>query len=347
MIEKYLDDLEQRIIPEVETELRTQWEHFWCGKFCRDIFSPHRPVGIPPRITWPKISINEAFADMKKMALHQLHTCSNALQSGSGDLLAVRANYGTGILPSLFGAQIFMMDEHLNTLPTTMPLHDGIETLQRLIKRGVPSLEKGLGKLTLEMGKYYKQLFEKYPNISRYITIYHPDLQGPLDVCELLAGSNLFLYLIDFPEIIKQFLNLITDAYIQFMQEWNKIILPQPYTVHWGMLIKGSVMLRDDSATNLSSKMVEEFVVPYDQIIMDKFGGGAIHFCGKGDHFIEAISKIRGLYAIHMGQPELNNMEIILQNTVDKGIKIIGLSAAISASLQRIKHNFKCSVHSR
>lgn len=257
----------------------------------------------------------------------------------------MRTNYGTGILPSLFGAQIFMMDEHLATLPTTMPLHGSIETLQRLIERGVPDLEKGVGKLTLETGKYYKQLFEKYPNISRYIAIYHPDLQGPLDVCELFAGSNLFLYLIDFPEIIKQF--LITDTYIQFIQQWHKIIPPQSYTVHWGMLIKGSVMLRDDSATNISPEMVEEFVVPYDQIIMDKFGGGAIHFCDKGDHFIEVISKTRGLYAIHMGQPELNNIEVILQNTVDKGIKIIWLSTAISASLQRTKHNLKSSVHSR
>lgn len=51
MIEKYLDNLEQRIIPEVETELWTQWEDFWSGKFCEDIFSPHRPVGIHTRIT--------------------------------------------------------------------------------------------------------------------------------------------------------------------------------------------------------------------------------------------------------------------------------------------------------
>jgi hypothetical protein len=347
MLEKYLDDLEHRIIPEVEIKIRTEWENFWHGKYDGYVFSPRRPPGTPPRITWPKISINEAFADREKMVLHQLRYCSDILQSGSGDLLAVRANYGTGILPTLFGAKLFMMDEKLNTLPTTLPLGGGIETLQRLIEAGIPDLQSGLGKLTLETTKYYKQLFAPYPNISHHIAVYHPDLQGPLDVCELLAGSNLFLYLIDFPDIIKQLLKLITETYIFFMQEWNKIIKPQPYTVHWGMLMKGNVMLRDDSAVNLSPQMVEEFVLPYDQIIMDKFGGGAIHFCGKGDHFIEVISKIRGLYAINMGQPELNNMEIILQHTIQKGIKIIGLSQTVARSLQYKKHYPKSFIHSR
>ena len=34
----------------------------------------------------------------------------------------MRANYGTGILSSVFGAQVFEMPRHTNTLPTTKPL---------------------------------------------------------------------------------------------------------------------------------------------------------------------------------------------------------------------------------
>ena len=64
-----------------------------------------------------------------------------------------------------------------------------------------------------------------------------------------------------------------------------------------------------------------------------------MHFCGKGDHYIEALSETPGLYAINMSQPDMNDMEIIYRNTVDKGIKILGLgrNEALRANEQREK----------
>ena len=90
-------------------------------------------------------------------------------------------------------------------------------------------------------------------------------------------------------------------------------------------------MLRDDSAMNLSPEMFDEFIAPYDERLLttfanDKGEGGGIHFCGRGDHYIERASRIKGLRAINMSQPHLNDMEVIFANTVDKGIAIIGLA---------------------
>ena len=65
--------------------------------------------------------------------------------------------------------------------------------------------------------------------------------------------------------------------------------------------------------------------MPYDQRLLDEFGGGAIHFCGKGDQFINPLSTLQGLHAVNVSQPELNNMEKVFQHTVDKGINLIGL----------------------
>ncbi len=95
-------------------------------------------------------------------------------------------------------------------------------------------------------------------------------------------------------------------------------------------------MLRDDSAMNLSPEMFEEFIQPYDQRLLSEFGGGAIHFCGRGDHYIEHLSKMNKIFAINMSQPHYNDMERIYANTVDKGIAIVGLDrkaaeAALSA----------------
>ena len=54
--------------------------------------------------------------------------------------------------------------------------------------------------------------------------------------------------------------------------------------------------------------------------------GGAVHFCGRGDHYIEMLCSLPGLYAVQMSQPELNDMEIIYKNTVDKGIKLLAFN---------------------
>jgi hypothetical protein len=91
---------------------------------------------------------------------------------------------------------------------------------------------------------------------------------------------------------------------------------------------RGGVTLRCDSATNLSPALYREFAMPYDALLYKRFGGGAMHFCGKGDHYIEALSETPGLYGINMSQPHLNDMETIYRNTVDKGIKILGLGRA-------------------
>ena len=78
-----------------------------------------------------------------------------------------------------------------------------------------------------------------------------------------------------------------------------------------------------------------EFVRPLDQRLFDEFGGGAIHFCGRGDHFIEAMSEMDGLYGVALSQPEYNNMETIYRHTVDKKIKLLGLAAEAVQSAGR------------
>ena len=104
-------------------------------------------------------------------------------------------------------------------------------------------------------------------------------------------------------------------------------------------------MVRDDSAMNLSPDMFNEFVRPYDQRLLDELGGGAAHFCGRGDHFIASMSELNGLHAIHMSQPELNDVEPIYVHTVDKGIKLIDLSRSAAEEAIRRGRNLRGQVH--
>ncbi len=43
----------------------------------------------------------------------------------------------------------------------------------------------------------------------------------------------------------------------------------------------GGIRISEDSATLISPKQIDEFVIPYDQKALEAFGGGFIHFCGK------------------------------------------------------------------
>ena len=353
MIERYLEDLEGRIEPEVEDDLLRQWMQFLEGSFQGDIFLPRRLHSAPPNVTWPQVLVNEALESFEQMALQQLRVCSEALAKASGDLLAVRANYGTGIIPVLFGAELFIMEREMDTLPTARPLAGGSETIRRLIDQGIPDIYHALGGKTLATGQYFLTLVKRcrtciadYPKISRYVHLYHPDTQGPMDICELLWGSGLFLAVVNEPGLVKELLGLITETYIRFMKEWQQIAsTPGPYAVHWGLLHKGTIMLRDDSAMNFSPRMFEEFIEPYDQHLLDEFGGGAAHFCGRGDHYIQRLAGMRGIYAIQLSQPEYNDLEKIFQHTVDQGVQLIGFSQEAAEGAVRRGRKLRGRVH--
>jgi len=336
MIARYVDDLESRIDSSVEDQLLSAWQEFVGGGFRGDIFSPSRGCCAAPSVGWPQVRVNEALDDYERMALQQLAGCSAALANGTGSLLAVRCNYGSSILPSLFGVDLFIMDDATNTLPTSCPVAGGEDGIRALIDAGIPDLQKGFGGRTLEMGHRFIDLFADHPAMQEHVTLFHPDLQGPMDVCEVLWGSSMFLSLFDTPDLVKNLLDLVTQTYIAFMHEWQSIVPHAGDTaVHWAMLHPGCVMLRDDSAMNLSPEMFDEFIAPYNQRIFDEFGGGADHFCGRGDHYIDRLTNIPGLCAVNLSQPDWNDMDRIFDATVERGVLVVGLARpAAEAALQ-------------
>lgn len=342
----YLDDLEQRLDDAVETALLAEWSDFCAGAFRGDIFAPKRLAAVPASLSWPAVRVNAALEDVEQMALQQLAACSAQVAQGSGGMLTIRANYGTGIMPSLFGADLFVMDDCHNTLPTTMPLATTDDTLHALLDAGVPDLQRGLGAKVFAMGQYYREILAPYPKIRRYVDAYHPDLQGPMDVYELLRGSAMFLDLLDQPELAHQVLELVTETYAAFMRAWLELFpLRGSTSRHWGMMHPGGIMLRDDSAMNLSPEMFAEFIYPYNQRLLREFSGGAEHFCGRGEHFIASMGRLEGLGAVNLSQPEYNDMDVIFEHSIDRGILIIGLRRDAAEAALRAGRDLHGRVH--
>ncbi len=327
-----LERLESRIKPEHEIALRRSWIDFWEGRCAEVIHAPCRSVPNPSPISEVSdifealsININDAVTDYELMALNQYAQALVQLEFGSGAILNVRCNYGSSLIPSLFGVKMFHMPRETNTLPTSIPFND-IDQIKMLLDAGVPDLNNGLGGNVLEMGEIYMQTAARFPKISEFVYVYHPDLQGPLDICEVIWGSRLLLDFYENPDLVRDFLNLCTQTYIAFMKKWQTIVPPRKtYNSHWGLLHKGVIFLRDDSSVNISPDMFREFVLPLNQLLLDTLGNGAIHFCGKGDHLVSSLCSLRGLCGINISQPHLNDMDKILNIISVSKVKLVGM----------------------
>lgn len=325
--QELLADIENRIDPAVEDAYLSEWEAFLHGGYTQDIFSPVRKKQSVSGVKLRKICINDAIRDYDLMLASQLTRVSNLLESGKG-ALGVRANYGTGIMTSLFGAKIFIMPEETDTLPTTRIVSGS--RIEQILAEGIPSLTGGLGKNVFEMGEIYLEVFEKYPKIKTYVTVYHPDTQGPVDICELLWGCEMFYAMYDDPDKVHALLRIITDTYMAVLKKWFAMFPPQPISTHSLYRHRGSIMLRDDSAMNLSPELYTEFGYHYDKTLLSHFNGGVVHFCGRGDHYIEILTQSPFLTGIDMSQPEYNDMEKIYTHTVDKGIPLLAFNKTIA-----------------
>ncbi len=318
-----LEDIERRIDPETEEDLSAQWRDFLYGRFEGDLFTPCRKKPTAPGVTPPDVHINDAIDDLELMLQHGLRDISFQLSTETLNP-CIRANYGTGIMTSLFGAELFMMPRAAATLPTTRAFND-TDKMRALLEKGMPDLNSGLGQRVFDFTELCLEVFAHYPKIRKHVEIYHPDTQGPLDLCELMWGGEMFLAMYDEPELVHNVLRLVTDTYTAFMEKWFGLMPMHPeMSTHWPSLRhRGSILLRDDSAMNLSPELYKEFAAPYDAELLHHFKGGAVHFCGRGDHYMETLCSIPDLTGVNMSQPEYNDMETIYRNTVDKGIPLL------------------------
>lgn len=310
-LDKYLELLENTIDPCFEDMKLAQWQDFLNFKQFDPFFAFETGKD---DAEFPKIPINQTFKSYELMLLSELRNCYKCSKQKLNQIMNIRPNYGTGILPTLFDSQLFMLDDEADTLPSVKPI--GRDKIKKLLFSGEPELTSGLGSKVLEATQFYLDTIRHYPKIKKYVWIYHPDLQGPIDVCELLWGSEIFISFYDEPDLIDDILSLITQTYIKFMNKWYSIVgfkNPQ-YSSHWGYLQRGKVLLRNDSLMNLSPEIYEDLIVKYDQMILNEFGGG-IHFCGKADHCINEMIGFKNLTWIHISQPEYNDMEMIIKKT--------------------------------
>ena len=185
---KLLERLDAAIDPEWEARKIELWKQVLQFELSFEDLMRKRPEPVEAG-PWPKISINEAFYEREKMLLSQLGAAYGSACARSDRVLNIRTNYGTCILPSAFGVELFMMDDELNCLPTNHPL-PGDNPLDTLLEGGMPDVDAELVGKCFATAEYFQEAIAPYPNIREHVWIYHPDFQGPIDVLELDRKST-------------------------------------------------------------------------------------------------------------------------------------------------------------
>ncbi|MCC6579377.1 MAG: hypothetical protein IT440_02985 [Phycisphaeraceae bacterium] len=321
-----LDDLAQRIDETEEQAIHAAWDRFLDDRIGTGFFVPPSRQKKPPRTPWPNVVINDTLHDPDLMLLQQFGFVSDALTHGGNGTLQVRCNYGVSIMSSQYGCEVVEMPREQGNTPTNHPLPD-LDAIRKVVDAGVPDLRLGQGGQVFDTADYFTDVLRQWPVLDRWIELYHPDTQGPIDNAELIWGSGIFIAFFDEPELLHRFLDLMVEHYIAFLGTWLKRY-PAKYrhASHWGWKHRGRIMIRDDSLMNLSPELYVDFIRDREARCLRELGGGAIHFCGRGEHVIEAMCQMEHLTAVNTSQPHLNDMSKIYAHTIDKGIQLLSLA---------------------
>ena len=318
-LKRCLDDIEARLNPDAEEEILGGWKDWAEHKIGSDKLPGLRPKS-ESVLEWQHININDALNDYEKMAIRELEGVHHRLSTGSNFPLRVRCNYGVATVATAFGCGLFEMPRQTDTLPNAIKL--GGDACLALVDAPLPDENAGNFERVWLMGKLYREIADSYPKIGRYVHVEQPDLQGPMDNMELLWGSELFYALVDEPKAVHALLNKITAFISRQMNKWLELFPENRGTAsYFRHSARGSLTIRNDSAMNLSPATFEQFIAPYDQRLLNEFGG-IIHFCGRGDHFVPLLARYDNITGVNMSQPHLNDMDKVFANTIDKGIHL-------------------------
>ncbi|GAB4116514.1 MAG: hypothetical protein Kow00103_12280 [Candidatus Caldatribacteriota bacterium] len=270
-------------------------------------------VDILPLIFWkPRhqtvpgftFDMEEQFYDQEKMLyahLEEILDCAPDIQEA---VACIRPNFGTIFIPAILGLS-FQVPR--NTFPW-LTTHLSREEVKKIT---FPDLDNNIMmKRAIEYLKFFQQ------SVPSWIHIYLPDTQGPFDIAHTILGQDIFLALYDDPELVHNLLIFSTELYIEVTKRLKKVINePMNCCYHGHALVRGIYManggtrISEDSATLLSPRHIDEYVIPYDEQALKAFGGGFVHYCGKHDYLLEAYLQIKEVRAVNLGDPQSYDFE--------------------------------------
>jgi uroporphyrinogen-III decarboxylase len=191
--------------------------------------------------------------------------------------------YGTGVLASGFGCEVAVAPGPGNDPSVIGPCVRSIADARRL-RMPDPRSDGWMPRVlaTIDHARAHSDL-----------PVGLTDMQGPLDTLGQMCGQvQLFTWMYDEPALAHDLFDLVTDAFIAWVKV-QKDHIGEPLDSSNGLQGVGASAIgcweSDDDMTMLNPAMYGEFVAPRVARIFDEFGGGSVHFCGKGYQHVDAI----------------------------------------------------------
>ena len=268
---------------------------------------------------WKRFRIDEAFGNPDLMLANELRSVYGSALVGDDRIGTLRANFGVGILPSLFGCAIRLTFDAMPWVES----FDSRDAIKKIVANGVPDLRGGLWPKVDEFQNYALSRIKDYPSLHSSVRLSMCDMQGPFSIAHLVWGNDIYYAVVDEPSLVSDFLEVVTETYVQFIrQEREATSADEDFTEFLNVLVPGKVLIREDSATNLSPAMYKRYCLPYIQKTLNVFPGG-VHYCGAGHQFFDLVTACDNLTCVNFGNPELQYPEKV-KALIDRRIAVIG-----------------------
>jgi Uroporphyrinogen decarboxylase (URO-D) len=228
--------------------------------------------------------------------------------------------FGTGVTASAFGCKIknatgFGDDPGVS--------NTCINTVREIAKLKIPDPYKdGLMPTVLNFIDYAR----RYSDLPIGLT----DMNSPLCTAAQMVGyDNLFVWMYEEPEAVHELFAIIEETMIKWVKI-QKEHAGEPQDSSSGLQglwsPKGvGIWFSDDDLVSINPGLYEQFVVPVHSRIFQEFGGGTVHFCGKGLHQIDNLLATRNIKAVN--NSPMGDFETF-------GKLVAGLSGKLSVIIQ-------------
>jgi hypothetical protein len=276
-------------------------------------------INTTPVEGWPTYPYSEAFYDMEKMLVNELAGVYAGAKLRDDRIYTIRANYGVGTVASMFGCSVSLTE---NNMPWFEALPE--KELLEALEKGVPEVTSGLAGRVLETERFYLETLAQYPNLAKAVHVFLCDTQGPFDTSHIVMGHRIYTDIYDNPDLIHRVLALVTDTYIAFTKAQKQVTGEgNDWTFHTMARVRGGTRICEDSPINISGAAYQEFCRPYNERAFAEFGGGWIHYCGKGYQIFPHVISIPGLTGINFGNPDLQDLQGVYDESSRRGVAII------------------------
>ncbi|HSR32556.1 MAG TPA: uroporphyrinogen decarboxylase family protein [Anaerolineae bacterium] len=201
--------------------------------------------------------------------------------------------FGTGVLASGFGCDISLQAGPGNDPAVTGPCIKSPADVARL--RMPDPYRDGWMPRVLEAIDYAR--------VNSDLPVGLTDMQGPLDTVGQMCGQQqLFMWMYEEPQMVHDLFDIVTEAFIEWVKV-QKEHIREPLERSNGLQGVGAspigVWESDDDMVMVGPKQYREFVVPYVSRIFEAFGGGSLHFCGKGYQHLDNILEVKDVRVVN------------------------------------------------